>query len=463
MFDGAVYAFDTHGGRFTKITPVDPDPERGQTFGYAGVAVDASNPECVMVTTAYRGHVAGSGGDEIFRSLDGGGTWKAIGQAARRDHRRAPWLCFGHAEAHVGHWMYALVIDPFDGDKAYYGTGQTVWGTSNLGAVDRGERAEWIVQARGIEETVPLALVSPPVGAAVIAGTGDISGFAVFQGDDGDVEMVAMHAPTFKDTTSLDFAEHDPALVVRVGGRGWDRERDRDTAAFSINGGRTWTAFGAYPSEASHEGHVAVSADGRSWLWVPKNEPPVVSHDRSQTWHRPTGLPDGPMRFLSDRELPGVYYAFQRQGLGAFLSTDGGASFLPVSTRLPGSGLTDALAAGRAGHVWALFEQRLYRTTNGGAHWSEVSGLTRPSHIGIGKPLHDGYQTLFVVAQRGDKDGFFRSVDAGESFLRINDERHQFGQVRAIAGDPKRFGRLYVATGGRGVVYGDPSGDDVLR
>jgi photosystem II stability/assembly factor-like uncharacterized protein len=455
MFDGAVYAYDTETGRFTDVTPIPPDPEHGQTFGYAGIAVDAANPECVMVATAYRGHAPGTGGDELFRSLDSGRSWKAIGQSGRRDHRRAPWLCFGGDEADLGHWMYALVIDPFDSNKAYYGTGQTIWGTSNLCAVDRGERSEWIVQARGIEETVPLALVSPPRGAAVIAGTGDISGFAVF-GDDALTEVVAMHQPTFKDTTGLDFAEHDPALIVRVGGRGWNRERDRDTGAFSVDAGRTWSAFCAYPSDTANEGQVAVSADGASWLWAPKAEPAVVSRDRSASWQPCHGLPKGPLRVVSDRARAGVYYAFERQGRGAFWSTDGGATFVKVGTELPGSGLTDAIAVfGREGHVWALVEQGLHCTADGGAHWREVTGLTRPSHIGIGKAFDGGYPTLFAVAQRDGKDGFFSSVDQGQCWHQINDERHQFGQVRAISGDPKRFGRLYVATGGRGVVYGE--------
>ncbi len=34
----------------------------------------------------------------------------------------------------------------------------------------------------------------------------------------------------------------------------------------------------------------------------------------------------------------------------------------------------------------------------------------------------------------------------------MNDSAHQFGQVRAIAVDPRQFGRLFVGTGGRGVV-----------
>lgn len=458
MFDGAVYAFDTATGRFDNVTPIAPDPDRGQTFGYAGVAVDAQNPQCVMVTTAYRGHAAGSGGDEVFRSLDSGRTWNAVGQSGRRDHSAAPWLAFGEPEAHVGHWMYALVIDPFDGGRAWYATGQTIWGCENLGAVDRGERSEWRVCARGIEETVPLVLASPPRGAAVLAGTGDISGFVVFE-DGGRLEALAMHQPTFKDTTGIDFAESMPELVVRVGSRGWNKQRDRERGASSSDGGRRWSAFASYPSDVAFEGTVAVSADGTSWLWSPRNEAPSVSHDQARSWQRPVGLGEAPLCVLSDRVNPRVFYALERQGRGAFRSRDGGLTFRRLTSGLPGAPLFDAcVVSGREGSMWAVFDARLYQSQDGAASWLPISTPGRVSHVGIGHPIGSRAATLFIVARADERDGFFRSADAGQSWQRINDDRHRFGQIRAIAGDPKRAGRFYLATGGRGVICGDEAG-----
>jgi hypothetical protein len=458
MFDGAVYAFDTATGRFENVTPLAPDPERGQTFGYAGVAVDAKDPRCVMVTTAYRGHAAGSGGDEVFRSLDSGRTWRAIGQSGRRDHSAAPWLAFGETEAHVGHWMYALVIDPFDGNRAWYATGQTIWGCANLGAVDRGERAQWSVCARGIEETVPLVLCSPPRGAAVFAGTGDISGFAVF--DAGDrLEARPMFHPIFKDTTGIDFAESVPELVVRVGSRGWNKERDRERGAWSSDGGRRWSAFASYPSEAAFEGTVAVSADGARWLWAPRNEPPSVSTDRARSWRRPRGLDETPLCVLADRVNPRVFYALERQGPAGFRSRDGGLSFERLTAALPGARLFDACAApAREGWLWAVLDARLYQSEDGAASWAPISTPGPVSHVGLGHATGSAAATLFVVARAGERDGFFRSADAGQSWQLINDDRHRFGQIRAIAGDPKHAGRFYLATGGRGVICGDDAG-----
>jgi photosystem II stability/assembly factor-like uncharacterized protein len=51
----------------------------------------------------------------------------------------------------------------------------------------------------------------------------------------------------------------------------------------------------------------------------------------------------------------------------------------------------------------------------------------------------------------------FRSTDMGKTWKRINDDDHQYGwRFRCIAGDPRVFGRVYIGTDGRGIVYGEP-------
>jgi len=55
-----------------------------------------------------------------------------------------------------------------------------------------------------------------------------------------------------------------------------------------------------------------------------------------------------------------------------------------------------------------------------------------------------------------DKPGFYRSDDAGANWVRINDDQHQFGFCGVIIGDPRVYGRVYVGTGGRGILVGEP-------
>lgn len=54
--------------------------------------------------------------------------------------------------------------------------------------------------------------------------------------------------------------------------------------------------------------------------------------------------------------------------------------------------------------------------------------------------------------------GIYGSLDGGARWTRINDTAHQWGlRLRVISGDPRRFGRVYVGTDGRGIMYGDPA------
>jgi hypothetical protein len=46
-------------------------------------------------------------------------------------------------------------------------------------------------------------------------------------------------------------------------------------------------------------------------------------------------------------------------------------------------------------------------------------------------------------------------VDEGNTFVRINDYDHQYSNANIIVGDPRVFGRFYLATGGRGIIEGD--------
>ena len=67
------------------------------------------------------------------------------------------------------------------------------------------------------------------------------------------------------------------------------------------------------------------------------------------------------------------------------------------------------------------------------------------------------YPALYLVGVVNGVRGFFRSDDRARSWVRINDDRHQYGLVLHITGDPKKYGRVYVGTHGRGVLYGDPA------
>jgi xyloglucan-specific exo-beta-1,4-glucanase len=49
--------------------------------------------------------------------------------------------------------------------------------------------------------------------------------------------------------------------------------------------------------------------------------------------------------------------------------------------------------------------------------------------------------------------GVYRSDDMGVNWTRINDDAYQFGGISRLAADQTISGRVYIAGGGRGVLY----------
>jgi photosystem II stability/assembly factor-like uncharacterized protein len=58
-----------------------------------------------------------------------------------------------------------------------------------------------------------------------------------------------------------------------------------------------------------------------------------------------------------------------------------------------------------------------------------------------------------MVGTVGGVWGVHRSDDAGATWLRINDDEHQFGGIDKLAADHNVYGRLFISAGGRGLHY----------
>ncbi|MCX5296996.1 RICIN domain-containing protein [Streptomyces sp. NBC_00193] len=431
---GSVWKYTPGSGAWKNISP-----SQG-SYGFSGLAVDPRKPSTVMVTTLGRWWPE----DEIYRTTDGGSNWKALADTSVRDASGAPYV-----GTHTGHWMTALAIDPFDSGHVLYGTGNGILRSKDANASDSGGTSHWSMGARGLEETALLDAIAPPGGATVITSMGDQGGFR--HDDLTKVPSGRLKNPLMANSTDIDFAQSKPSMMVRVG-RGGEQD-----GAYSTDGGSNWTGFKAEPVAGARDGRIALSADGSTIVWTEAGQAPYRSTDNGASWSRVNGLGND-AAVVADRSSAKTFYSLSDGTLHA--STDGGATFTARAGNLPAGRLT--AVPGIAGDLWiAGADKGLLHSTDGGRTFTTLTTVRSGSALGFGKAAPGAdYQALYLIGTVKDVTGVFRSTDKGATWLRVNDDAHQWGSiggVGVIAGDPDTYGRVYVGTNGRGLQYGDPS------
>ncbi|ABP66699.1 type 3a, cellulose-binding domain protein [Caldicellulosiruptor saccharolyticus DSM 8903] len=458
---GEVWKYNTKTREWKNISPM---PAKDTYFGYGGLAIDAQNPKVVMVAA-----LSSWWPDTyIWRSTDGGETWKCIWEWAGYPNRTlhytmdisaAPWLNFGitspvppETSPKLG-WMVAtLEIDPFNSDRMLHGTGATLYGSDDLTKWDRGEKITIKVKGIGIEETSVAALVSPPVGPHLFSAIYDIAGFR-----HDDLEKAPSWTytqPNMGSTTDIDYAELNPNFMVRVGNvdKKWNPNTNR--IGFSYDGGKSWFQGNQEPQGMTEGGTVAAAADGSVVVWAPKGAPVCYSTDNGNTWNQCANVPSGAIVY-SDRVNPNKFYAFKDGKF--YISNDKGKTFIQSpATGLPTSGNFKAVP-GREGDIWLVGDNGMWHSVDGGYTFTKIENVNEAASIGFGKPAEGKtYPAIYTYAKINGIRGIFRSDDAGMSWVRINDDNNQFGCANAdITGDPRVYGRVFVATNGLGIKWGE--------
>ncbi len=477
---GDVWKLDTATGVWTKISPF-PSTSSDNYFGYGGLAVDAQHPDTLMVATLNSWWPDAN----IYRSTDGGVTWSGIwewnGYPTRnlkytQDITAAPWLNSGGVDIppvpalKLGWMIGDLEIDPFNSNRMMYGTGATIYGTNNLTAWGTSSKVNISVMAKGIEEMAVLGLISPPSGAHLLSAVGDVTGFR--HNDITQPPTTTFTSPTYATTYGIDFAQSNPSQMVRVGMADYEADASAKSVGISNDGGSNWYKANAEPPATKGGGTVAVAANGSSYVWSTSDVGVYYSKSNGNTWTASAGVPAKAV-VASDRVNSNKFYAVFEGKF--YLSTDGGASFaqtaatgLPtnvVSSLLPNeASISFKAVPGIEGDIWfaggnsSEGKYGIWHSTDSGASFTKLTNVQEADLIGYGMAAPgQTYVALYTVAKIDGVRGVFRSDNAGATWVRINDDQHQYARINmAITGDPRIYGRVYLGSNGRGILYGDP-------
>lgn len=437
---GKVFRIDVATSTVEDISP--------QKHAYCGLDV---NGDMIVVSTVCNW----SPEDNIYVSYDGGNTWNGFWDYATGDKHyemnvdNAPWL-YWHGELKLGWWTSAVAINPFNTEELLYGTGATIYGTSNLSAV-KGGTVNIDVRAMGIEECAMFDIVSPsdPNGPEIYTILGDLYGFR----HDDVTKPPQEHFGDFP-ATSLAVADDAAQYVVRATSSG-----DKPVI-YSKDYGATWEYVATLPEGIARDagGQVAISCDGSSIIWQPgtMGTNAYRTTDFGETWEVCDGLPIN-AKLLADGVNPNTYYATYD---GTFyISKDAGKTFTILTNFLIPN--FDWVANNNVeGEIWLGI-------SGGGVYKLDVAAATieratdkvsQADAIGLGKAA-DGqtHMAIYILGEANEEGwGVYQSIDGGATWKKLNDDTERWGNVNhCISGDPKVYGRVYISTNGRGIIMGN--------
>jgi hypothetical protein len=464
--DAGVAKFD--GAGWTDITPPG---ETGQKF--CALAIDPADGAHILVS-----RYAYASGQAMYRSTDGGAAWSANLVSSSASYPEASWFPGNHKFAATA----TLAFDPHAPGAVYYGDWYAVWGCPDISA----SAPAWSSLVNGLETSVVVNLLCPPASTtsgqvpALMSGFADIIGFRHFD---------HWRFPTSRVTTtdaegiSADFCETAPQNLAVVTADDWYGAGTRIIT--SADGGATWTQRGipTISGDTVELGRIAVDRTNPAKMVYVPYLPSSISSARiyyttnsGQKWAKSGSSvggraltqntifdPNQPL--CADRNTDSRFFLYNKANGGLYRSTNGGQSWSdanggtanPLPVLQSGNQAVLTTAPGRVNEVWiSLGWQGLWRSTDSGATFSQISAFSVARSIGWGKPESGTASIPYVFGKYNGVWGVWRSTDLS-TWERINDDAHAFGnETKVVAADRQVYGRVYLGSNGNGIRLGQP-------
>jgi photosystem II stability/assembly factor-like uncharacterized protein len=350
----------------------------------AVVGVRAITIDPVTPSTIYVCSYSWPSGGSIFKSTDGGGSWKAISSV-------------------VG--ARSVVIDPKNSSTIFAGTVHGIVKSTNGGE-------SWSGANTGLTDSTIYTLAIDPITPSTLYA---VTFRGIFKSTNGGETWNAINTGFPSDIwfDSLVIDPMAPSTLYAVTFRGIFKSTD---------GGGSWKAIGGLrplvidPTNSSTIYAVTLSGWERARL--------VKSTDGGETWN---AIETGPNTFILslaiDPITPSTVYA---AGGGIFKSTDGGETWNAIEAGLPSSNgqrffQSLALDPTAPSTIYAGYfdssgyKGAVYKSTNGGASWDAAdAGLTS---IDVRVLAIDPANTATVYTAAGN--AAFKSVDSGASWTKL--------------------------------------------
>lgn len=460
----------TFGGGILKST------DHGQTFLPANTGLPSLDITSIAMNPRNANHlVAGTGGNGIVRTVDGGASWTVSSGS--------------------GPLPVFLAVDPINSDVFYAG-----YGVGNTAAIQKSVNggADWVKADSGIRAgtTVWSIVPDPNEPGVVYAGTGNAGGFKSTNSGTSWLPM-----PIQPVVWALAVDPRDSRIVYAgVNGDGVFKSTDAG-ATFARAGSPeagVVLALVVDPTDSSHlyagtiSGGVAMSTDGgATWRKTSVRDGIIVSlsiltdgttyvgtafdgafvsrHDRGRR-RAETGDEDRPPRSAKSKNEHQFYQiagnelrAINSQNVysitvdpldsrhlilgsndgGLIGSMDGGVTWKDVGKGLLSRSPRKAVYSQKIpGRIWVgSFEGGgLYSSDDNGAQWNRHA-FGSPG-IYVWTVEVDPHSGAIYAGTKGE--GLWRSIDGGSTFSRI--DGGTIPQVRYVAFDPVTPGRIIVAS-----------------